>query len=53
LRIVFDYQTFCLQSYGGISRYFVRLADQLIAGKQDVGIFAPLYLNHYMQDVAR
>lgn len=47
MRIAFDYQIFCMQYYGGISRYFVRLAEQLIARKQDVGIFAPLYINKY------
>jgi glycosyltransferase involved in cell wall biosynthesis len=49
MRIAFDYQTFCLQSYGGISRYFVRLAKELIEAKQDVGIFAPLHRNHYVR----
>jgi len=48
MRIAFDYQTFCLQPYGGISRYFVRLAKELIEAKQDVGIFAPLHRNHYV-----
>jgi glycosyltransferase involved in cell wall biosynthesis len=49
MRIAFDYQTFCQQSYGGISRYFVRLAEQFITMQQDVGIFAPLHRNHYVK----
>jgi hypothetical protein len=51
MRIAFDYQAFCIQSYGGASRYFVRVAEQLIARKQEVGIFAPLYLNHYVKEL--
>jgi len=51
MRIAFDYQIFCMQFYGGISRYFVRVAEQLIAKKQDVGIFAPLYINKYAQEL--
>lgn len=50
MRIAFDYQSFC-QQYSGVSRYFVRLAEQLIAGKQDVGIFAPLHRNHYVKEL--
>lgn len=51
MRIAFDYQAFCIQSYGGVSRYYVRLAEQFIAGKQEVGIFAPLYLNNYVKEL--
>ena len=51
MRIAFDYQIFCQQYYGGVSRYFVRLAEQLIARQQAVGIFAPLYLNHYVKEL--
>lgn len=49
MRIAFDYQAFCIQSYGGVSRYYVRLAEQFIAGKQEVGIFAPLHRNRYVK----
>lgn len=49
MRIAFDYQTFCQLSYSGVSRYFVRLSEQFIAGKQEVGIFAPLYRNRYVK----
>ena len=51
MRIAFDSQTFCNQSYGGISRYFVRLAEQLISRNQQVGIFAPLHRNHYLKEL--
>lgn len=48
MRIAFDYQTFVYQSYGGISRYFTRLAQGLLDMKQQVEIFAPLHRNSYL-----
>jgi len=48
MRIAFDCQIFSAQSYGGISRYFVRLAEQLIARQQDVGVFVPWHINRYL-----
>lgn len=51
MRIAFDYQTFCILSYSGVSRYFHRLAEKFIAGKEEVGIFAPLYSNRYIKEL--
>ena len=51
MRIAFDSQAFCNQTYGGISRYFVRIAEQLISQNQDVAVFAPLYQNHYLKEL--
>ena len=56
MRIALDSQAFCLQTVGGISRYFSRLAHHLCLSKQDlgnqeVGIFAPLYRNRYLKDL--
>ncbi|MCQ4312601.1 glycosyltransferase family 4 protein [Pseudomonas stutzeri] len=51
MRIAFDYQIFSLQAYGGISRYYVRLADALAIAGNDVGIFAPLHCNEYMSQL--
>lgn len=48
MRIAFDSQTFVYQTYGGISRYFTRLALGLGQIGQQVGIFAPLYRNAYL-----
>ena len=47
MRIAFDHQAFCLQTTGGISRYFCRLAQELVTIEQTVGIFTPLYRNQY------
>lgn len=49
MRIAMDYQIFCLQAYGGISRYFVRLAEQFSKKSEDVRIFSPLHCNEYLQ----
>jgi len=48
MRILFDQQIFCQQKYGGISRYFYELANQLASMEgQQVEIFAPFYINEY------
>lgn len=49
MRIAFDYQIFVMQSYGGVSRYFARLARGLLDMDQQVEIFAPLHRNSYLQ----
>ncbi|MBU1566595.1 MAG: glycosyltransferase family 4 protein [Proteobacteria bacterium] len=48
MRIAFDYQTFFLQPYGGISRYFTQLVQNLLKKEQQVKVFAPLYQNNYL-----
>jgi glycosyltransferase involved in cell wall biosynthesis len=48
MRIAFDHQTFTQQRYGGISRYYAKLAENLLHLDQCVGIFAPLYCNAYL-----
>jgi glycosyltransferase involved in cell wall biosynthesis len=51
VRIAYDFQTFELQRYGGISRYFVRLAEQMLALDMEVGVFAPFHLNQYVKEL--
>lgn len=51
MRIAFDYQAFCRQSAGGISRYFCRLAEQLHVLRETVGVFAPFYRNQYLAQI--
>ncbi|MFZ5560840.1 MAG: hypothetical protein ACOY41_04815 [Pseudomonadota bacterium] len=43
-----DHQIFTLQVYGGISRYFVKLAEELLRGDEEVKIFVPLTHNNYL-----
>jgi len=49
MRIAFDYQVFLFQEYGGISRYYSRLANSL-NGLEGVEarIFVPLHINAYL-----
>lgn len=51
MRISFDSQIFFDQRYGGVSRYFTRLAECLHEEGEDVGIFAPVYLNAYISEL--
>jgi glycosyltransferase involved in cell wall biosynthesis len=53
MRIAFDYQAFVLQPYGGISRYFTRLAQGVLEAGQQTGIFAPLFRNKYLPSLPR
>ncbi|WP_213878305.1 glycosyltransferase family 1 protein [Pseudomonas sp. dw_358] len=53
MRIAYDYQTFTQQTYGGISRYYVRLAEQLSADQQQVRIFAPFHRNRHVDELPK
>lgn len=49
--ITFDYQIFCRQRFGGISRYIIELTKALATMPGfSPRIFAPLHLNHYLKD---
>jgi len=48
MRLAFDSQIFCFQHYGGISRYFVSLAEQFSALGIETAFFAPLHQNNYL-----
>ena len=48
LRVAIDSQIFCSQTYGGISRYFAKLSEELDTQGQFVRIFAPLHRNEYL-----
>jgi glycosyltransferase involved in cell wall biosynthesis len=51
MKIVFDHQIFTQQSYGGISRYFVRLIQGLIALGDRASVIAPIHRNRYLKDL--
>lgn len=51
MRIAFDYQIFTHQTFGGISRYFVELAQSLMTLEQQVQVFAPLHRNSYLDSL--
>lgn len=50
MRIHYDHQIFSLQAYGGISRYFTRLAQELWAEGQQVEVRALRYQNCYLRE---
>ena len=52
MKILYDYQAFSRQFYGGVSRYFVEVAKRLsnTEGIQ-LQVFAPLYINHYLKEL--
>jgi len=50
IRIVYDYQKFSEQRYGGISRYYFELASRVnLLDGFDVEIFCPLFINEYIK----
>jgi len=50
MRIVFDYQIFSLQKYGGISRYFFELSSNINNNHRniDIQVVSPFYINNYL-----
>ena len=51
IKVAIDSQIFCSQQYGGVSRYFARLAAELLGQQQQVRVFAPLHCNHYLSEL--
>jgi len=49
MKIAFDHQTFTYQKYGGISRYYSVLADELYKNNEKIKIFAGFYRNSYIE----
>lgn len=52
MKIAFDYQIFFWQNYGGISRYFKVLAQELSLLDQQVRIFSGLSRNSYLSELS-
>ena len=51
MRIAFDYQIFASQVYGGISRYFTRLIEEISSMNHEVRVFAPFHRNVYLKNL--
>jgi glycosyltransferase involved in cell wall biosynthesis len=52
VKILYDYQAFSRQFYGGVSRYFVEVAKRLShAEGTQLRVCAPLYINHYLKEL--
>jgi len=49
MKIAYDHQIFGWQKYGGVSRYFFELANNIALDKSDqVAIVSPLYVSSYL-----
>ena len=48
MNIIFDYQIFSQQSYGGISRYFYEISKHNSYSNNNVCILSPIYINNYI-----
>jgi len=53
MKILFDHQIFTQQSYGGISRYFVRLAQGLLSLGNQIDVVSPIHCNRYLKDLPK
>ena len=51
MKIAFDHQMFTMQKYGGISRYFAKLAKHLLRLEQEPAVFVPFYQNNYLDEL--
>lgn len=52
MRIAYDYQTFFLQPFGGISRYFSRLAGGIKKMGNEVQVISPIHQNNYLKSLS-
>ena len=53
MKILYDYQIFYLQKYGGISNYFVSLINNLDQLNQDCKIIAPIHISETLSLIKR
>ena len=52
MKVAYNSQIFTAQKYGGISRYFVRLGEELsVNNNTEIGFFAPMHKNYYLDNV--
>ena len=52
MRILYDFRIFNLQEYGGVSKYFLKVSDQLSA-YNSVKVITPIYINKYIKDLKK
>ena len=52
MNIIYDYQIFSAQVFGGISRYFVELCRQIGTEQAHaIEVLAPIYFNQYLKNL--
>ena len=49
MKILFDYNVFCIQKIGGVSKYFLEIFS-IIRRHHDTKIVAPIHINDYLSD---
>jgi glycosyltransferase involved in cell wall biosynthesis len=50
MKIYFDYKIFFIQKYGGISKYFIKLSENLLKiSNNKIKIIAPIFKNKYLK----
>jgi glycosyltransferase involved in cell wall biosynthesis len=51
IKIIYDYQIFAVQEYGGISRYYHEIASRIAKMSDfDLQVLCPLYVNEYFEE---
>ena len=53
MKIAFNHQIFSTQEFGGVSRYYRMLADNIYKQGQDVKIFCGFYRNKYIGNLSK
>jgi glycosyltransferase involved in cell wall biosynthesis len=52
MNIIYTYDIFSAQKYGGISRYFFELIKQTSADKASIQVIAGLFINEYIKELS-
>lgn len=51
MNVIYTYDIFSAQKYGGISRYFFELIKRISCGEVNIRVFAGLYINEYIKSL--
>ena len=52
MKILYDHQIFIDQTYGGPSKYFVKIIENILQ-YQNVKICAPIHINNFLKNLPR
>jgi len=53
MKILFDYEIFYLQKYGGISNYYYQLCKEMLKTNNDLLVVCPFYKNKYIPQLPK
>jgi glycosyltransferase involved in cell wall biosynthesis len=51
MNILFTHDIFCMQKYGGVSRYYYELIKRILPNRADIKVVAGLYINEYIKSL--